>query len=191
MDETDFFMGDMADYYLDQAFDDHNFEREDDDGPPISWKTCRNCGTPNLIWGATDTGFRLFTLEGKLHSCYNAKLIPMDANTRTFFIAGVQYNTTYRDYLPDAKVGDILKLVGEPTNKFDRYAVRIESPKGSVLGHIPKPFNVDTWALKDAGFKPTAILIEVNTAGPSWNMFKVEVTFAKQAPVPVIPSPHA
>lgn len=97
-----------------------------------------------------------------------------------FFIAGVQYNPMFAVYQPLAKDGDTLKLIGEPKNKYDRYAVRIESPYGHILGHVPKPMNVDVWAQRAAGWKPVATLVHYNAAAPLWNMFEVRIEFISQ-----------
>jgi hypothetical protein len=115
----------------------------------------------------------------------------MDASTRTFFVAGVQFRpkedighaynfVAHLKANNDDKLPDIpCKLVGEPQNKFDRYAVKVLIHDDFHIGYIPKPINVDVWALRDAGLKPTARLVEFNPDGKTYEMFKVEVTFSK------------
>lgn len=67
-------MADMADYYLDIAFDDMLEDEEDGDGPPISPKTCRCCGTKDLYWGSYNGKWRLFDENRKLHICSKVPL---------------------------------------------------------------------------------------------------------------------
>ena len=67
-------MGDMADYYLDLAFDDMLDEEEDGDGPPVSWKTCRCCKVGGLHWETYNGKWRLFDESRKLHMCSKVKL---------------------------------------------------------------------------------------------------------------------
>ncbi len=110
----------------------------------------------------------------------------VNTDTRTFFIAGVQHRPNYeRFHNLKLKPDDVLELVGEPGNKFDRYAVKILYISNHyivgpvLLGYIPKPINIDLWALRDLGYKPTAHLIEFNPDGRPWEMFKVAVDFNK------------
>lgn len=110
----------------------------------------------------------------------------MDATTRTFFVAGVQYRPDFirfRHIIP----GDFnVTLVGEPKNKFDRYAIKIilvrknDTGLGIMhIGYVPKPFNVDIWALRDLGYRPEPTLVEYKAEALPYEMFKVQVTFTK------------
>jgi len=113
----------------------------------------------------------------------------MDASTRTFFVAGVQFRPApaliaANAYLtkPD-QWHPVCKLVGEPSNKYDKYAVKViiiadEAPE-AFIGYIPKPINIDVWALKDLGYKPEAKVIAYSPNSPTYEMFKIQVTFTK------------
>lgn len=111
----------------------------------------------------------------------------MDITTRTFFVAGVQYREEWKDVRTglqyagfDGSNGQVeVDLKGEPKNKYDQYAVKCFIA-GKHIGYIPKPINVDVWALRDAGYKPNARLVEFNPDGHPWEMFKVEVNFTKK-----------
>jgi hypothetical protein len=106
----------------------------------------------------------------------------MDASTRTFFIAGVQHRPDWERFRHLVFKGlDELKLIGEPSNRYDKYAVKV-CFQDLHLGYIPKPINVDVWALKDAGMKPTARLLEFDPRAVSYEMFKIQVTFTKDDP---------
>lgn len=110
----------------------------------------------------------------------------MDPTTRTFFVAGVKFRPTEEISLAATKINEAkgdpsaipVKLVGEPSNKFDRYAVKVFLAD-VFIGYIPKPINVDIWALKDGGLKPSAELVQYNFNAPTHEMFKVQVSFTK------------
>lgn len=107
----------------------------------------------------------------------------MDPSTRTFFVAGVKFRppeTIAKAFEPLAR-GEmgVVKLVGEPSNAHDRYAVKVILNDQHV-GYVPKPINIDMWALRDAGMKPNATLLQYNANGPSYELFKIQVTFTKQ-----------
>lgn len=58
--------------YEDGHWPNENIEREDNDGPPITYITCRNCGEEGLIWKKINGNWRLFN-ENKIHTCKNNK----------------------------------------------------------------------------------------------------------------------
>ncbi len=111
----------------------------------------------------------------------------MDPITRTFFVAGVKFRPpedikSAGDFAEHELIAKEIKLIGEPRNKFDRYAVKVNmevADKVFHIGYVPKPINIDIWALRDAGWKPSARLVEYNAGGPTHEMFKVEVNFTK------------
>ena len=76
-------MGEMADYYLDQQWDDEDewgnwIIDPSDGGPPTSTKTCRCCGKTGLHWDLRDGKWRLFDGRG-IHSC---KVNPLPSNSQ-------------------------------------------------------------------------------------------------------------
>lgn len=108
----------------------------------------------------------------------------MDPSPRTFYIADVQYRPDWRKVAIDLVGRDlsqqVVRLVGEPSNQYDRYAVKV-LVNGTHLGYIPKPMNIDIWALKDLGYKPEAALVKFDGAAAPYDMFQIKVTFT--APV--------
>lgn len=106
----------------------------------------------------------------------------MDASTRTFFIAGVKFRPDYRLVQKELDGKDWttypISLIGEPSNQYDKYAVKIMAG-GRHIGYVPKPINVDVWALRDLGYKPKATLVEYNPDAMTHEMFKVSVDFVK------------
>lgn len=62
-------MGEMADMLLDQMWDGHDDEM-DEDGPPypVTTKTCRMCGRSGLVWALRNDKWRLHDERG-MHVC--------------------------------------------------------------------------------------------------------------------------
>ena len=54
-----------------------------------------------------------------------------------FFVAGVKFRKGWKENLEALEEGQELILVPEPTNKFDKYAIKIMSPEGVMLGYVP------------------------------------------------------
>lgn len=54
-----------------------------------------------------------------------------------FFVAGVKFRKGWKENLEALEEGQELILVPEPTNKFDKYAIKIMSPEGVQLGYVP------------------------------------------------------
>lgn len=129
-------------------------------------------------------------LRGRYNDFQN--ISNMDLTTRTFFIAGVQHRPDHvttcahvvkRLAEPMRDQYLVLQLVGEPKNQYDRYAVKIVLPdlqtSGLLIGYVPKPINVDIWALRDAGWKPICELISFDPEASYWSMYKIRVSFEK------------
>jgi hypothetical protein len=122
----------------------------------------------------------------------------MDTSPRTFAVAGVKFRHQADIYaalcelkrrpsllLPDAMPTGTtaIMLIGEPGNAYDRYAVKVML-FGYHIGYVPKPTNIDIWALKTKGYKPIAILDSYNSNAQSHQMFFVKVTFELRAADP-------
>lgn len=102
--------------------------------------------------------------------------------TKTFYVAGVQHR-------PDAvKVADdlvgrnlseqVVRLVGEPSNKYDPFAVKVVV-NGYHIGYVPRAAAKEFWAFHNNGFKADAELAAFDPTAPTWEMFQVVVTFTK------------
>ena len=101
---------------------------------------------------------------------------------RQFFIAGVQFRPRAEidAAVKEMKVGDVLVLTPEPTNKFDPNAVKIiynldtETPS-YFLGYVPKKFSSEVSAMLGIGAPITCTVDEVNAAAKTYEMIKVTV----------------
>ena len=65
-------MGEIADHYVGQFYEDYGGWAHDEEAPHIrpapSPVTCKHCGTGGLYWNETSNGWRLIR-GGKLHTC--------------------------------------------------------------------------------------------------------------------------
>ena len=52
-----------------------------------------------------------------------------------FYVAGVKHHKFY-EIAEELKEGDSVQLIPEPTNKYDKFAVKIEA-LGTMLGYVP------------------------------------------------------
>jgi hypothetical protein len=108
----------------------------------------------------------------------------MDSSPRTFHVAGVKFRPDYKDVVHEFELKkplfpyDKVRLIGEPGNPFDKYAVKVLI-NGVHIGYVPKPVNIDIWALRDQWFKPTAMMIGYNPGGPTHFLFEIQITFSK------------
>jgi hypothetical protein len=76
-------MGDMADYYLDQWYDE-----EFDSDYPLRKKqvlTCLHCGKTNLKWKRNFYGWKLHTAKNEQHIC-NIQDIIRHRNVKSFLV---------------------------------------------------------------------------------------------------------
>lgn len=75
-------------------------------------------------------------------------------------IAGTTYYKGH-ERIPRLRIGDVLKLIREPGNKYDKNAIRINNGSGDQLGHIPRLDAVVLALLMDAGKEPKALVIGI------------------------------
>jgi len=101
---------------------------------------------------------------------------------KSFYIAGVKFRPRNEidRALRELKVGDILTMSPEPTNKFDPNAIQIifnsgiESDSPDIfLGYVPKKFTSDVSADLEIGVNLECQVESVNPKSPTYEMFKV------------------
>jgi len=91
-------------------------------------------------------------------------------------LAGVAYSD-YQRLSPRVLVpGLILKLVGETSNSFDRFAIRVEYA-GYSLGYIPAKsiHQSELWNNHRRGAKCIAVLTAFNKTNPTWSMVTIQL----------------
>jgi hypothetical protein len=54
-----------------------------------------------------------------------------------FFVSGVKHHKFYEN-ASGIKEGDHVLLTPEPTNPFDKFAVKVQTSSGIMLGYVPK-----------------------------------------------------
>ena len=93
-----------------------------------------------------------------------------------FYIAGVKFHEA-KKCMKDLHVGDFIQLTCEPTNQYDKNAVRIECAVNQdcfMLGYVPKKFSAEvTRAMMDLNL--CCQVLEVNPENDTWTQLKVRV----------------
>lgn len=103
-----------------------------------------------------------------------------EAQSVTFYAAGVQFRKGWRKALAALEEGEELFLVPEPTNKFDENAVQLCSGNGIFLGYVPAKGGLvakNLWVLKafEEGKLLRATVVATNPDADPWNALLVEV----------------
>ena len=91
-------------------------------------------------------------------------------------LAGVQYGD-YQKLQPKVlKSGLVLKLIGDPSNKYDAKAIRVDYA-GYTLGYIPRAtiHQSELWNSHANGYKCIAVLTAFNKTNPTWMMITVQL----------------
>lgn len=116
-------------------------------------------------------------------SKHSSRRAPKSATTKTivgvhvldFLIAGVVH---YEHQLcdPDSlKAGIVLGAVAEPSNQFDRFAIRIENQQGYKLGYVPRDQTGALHSYRKAGIKLHFVLLSNNPTNPTHRQYNVRV----------------
>jgi len=115
---------------------------------------------------------------------------------RSFYVAGVQFRPRQEinEAVESLKAGDVLRLLPEPSNKFDPNAVKImQELKGDeeaktegvsrFLGYVPKKFSSEVSAMLGIGAPVVCTVDEVNPSAKTYEMFKVTVSIPVDEPI--------
>ena len=96
--------------------------------------------------------------------------------SKQFYVAGVKFRTDWKKNINGLMDGQGLDLLPEPTNKYDKDAVRVNS--GAInLGYVPAKTGdarIIAGLLRD-GIKLQATLVELQPDFEHWNSLLVEV----------------
>ena len=95
---------------------------------------------------------------------------------RSFYIAGVQFRPRedINKVVNILKIGDMISLSPEPSNKFDPNAVRIIKDE-FFLGYVPKKFSSEISALMEIGGELKCVVEAVNPDAKAWEKIKVAI----------------
>lgn len=97
--------------------------------------------------------------------------------TYKFYIAGAQYHSL-ESVIKKLEVGDNLQLVPEPSNEYDKNAVRIEYndiDKNVMCGYVPMFFSNKISEKLKMEKQLECVIIELNKDADPWEMCKVEI----------------
>lgn len=91
-----------------------------------------------------------------------------------FNLAGVNYSD-YQWVEKHLKPGLVLTLVGEPSNRYDSLAIRVEY-KGIKLGYVPRYsiFQSELWTAHRRGAHCIAVLTAFKKNNPTWSLITVQ-----------------
>jgi hypothetical protein len=85
-----------------------------------------------------------------------------DPNRKSYlanlFVAGLQYYDALEVWA-ELKIGTKLTLEPEPTNPYDRHAIRVLH-NGRMLGYLPRNENRHMAKLLNAGWNPYELLVQ-------------------------------
>lgn len=94
-----------------------------------------------------------------------------------FYVAGVKHHKFY-EIAEELKEGDSVQLIPEPTNKFDKYAVKIEALE-TMLGYVPKTLSeIVSKIIADGLFKeefPSATITKLSLESDPWNALRIGI----------------
>ena len=93
-------------------------------------------------------------LGGTLEKPFTKQLFLMNT-----YVAGTNHVRYFRKYLKEIRKGDRVRLIREPENKHDKFAVLIKTEKKHKLGYLPRVKNKVIARLLDAG-KPIYGIVE-------------------------------
>ena len=93
--------------------------------------------------------------------------------SKIFYVAGVKFHKLY-DVISKLKEGDDVQLIPEPTNKYDKYAIRIEA-LGTMIGYIPRTMAISVAAKIKFRTTLSAKILEINPELDPWTALRIEV----------------
>lgn len=99
-------------------------------------------------------------------------------NGLEFFIAGVRFHELHK-ILQELEVGEHMRVVLEPTNKFDPNAVRLERSaiggENIMCGYVPRKFSAQVSGAIEMGKTLECVIVELNKSAKPWEQCKVRI----------------
>jgi len=90
-----------------------------------------------------------------------------------FYVAGVKFYNLY-DVIKELKEEDLVQLIPEPSNKYDKFAIRIEA-LDTMIGYVPKLRSQLLSELIISGKILKATILKINPDSEPWDTLKVLV----------------
>lgn len=93
--------------------------------------------------------------------------------TNKFYVAGVKFHQfhTVKDILEE---GDRVDLIPEPSNKYDKFAMKIKH-NNVMLGYVPKKFSEEVTNLMNSGAELEATITQLQPDFEPWTALMVEI----------------
>lgn len=99
-------------------------------------------------------------------------------------MAGIRHNSTCEglscNRLPELELGDALVLVSEPENEFDRYAIRVHTTQGEMLGYVPRYYSEGVSARLSRGMTYACEVVEIHRARDCENCLKARIKIPRE-----------
>ena len=90
-----------------------------------------------------------------------------------FFVAGVKHHKFY-EIAEELKEGEPVQLIPEPTNKYDKFAVKIEA-LGTMLGYVPAKLSEEVSKMLAVNETLSAEIISLSLELEPWYALKIEI----------------
>lgn len=120
----------------------------------------------NLSGDASDWDVLVAT-RGRLVTDDYEFVLPFDKKKIEFEVAGVRHRKDYTKFKDTLTIGDKVKLIPEPTNEYDKNAIKIVSmgEKEHHLGYVPRFYSKELCALLNEGNEYSARVKRVHFGG--------------------------
>ena len=92
----------------------------------------------------------------------------------SFYVAGVRFHKLDK-VISFIKPGHKVRMLPEPTNKYDPNAIRLEYSH-TMIGYVPKRLSSKIMAMIEVGKDLSMEVSEVNKDAPPWERLKVTIS---------------
>lgn len=103
---------------------------------------------------------------------------------REFYVVGIRHNSTCEgiecNRLPKIEVGDELVLVPEPENEYDRYAIKVHTKHGEMLGYVPRYYSEGVSERLSHGMTYVCEIVEIDQTRACESCLKVRLRIPRE-----------
>lgn len=103
---------------------------------------------------------------------------------RNFYVVGIRHVSGCEgndcEKMPVVKLGDGLELIREPDNLSDKFAVRVLSSNGEMLGYVPRYYSESVATRLEKGMTYSCNVIEIHEDRDCENCLKVCLRIPKE-----------